>query len=133
LRTECGLTGPKFGCGKGFCGACTVLVNFKPIRSCVFEIGFVKDTEVLTIEGLEENGALHPLQQAFLEHEALQCGFCTPGMILTAYSLLLEKPEPTREQIMDKLDQNLCRCSSYARIIPAVEAAAEMMKGGILR
>lgn len=133
LRTECEMTGPKFGCGNGFCGACTVLVNMKPIRSCGFPISFVKDTEVLTIEGLAKNGKLHPVQQAFLDHDALQCGFCTPGMILTAYSLLLEKPQPTREQIMDGLDENLCRCSSYARIIPAVETAAEMMKGGIER
>jgi aerobic-type carbon monoxide dehydrogenase small subunit (CoxS/CutS family) len=103
LRSELNLTGTKFGCGEGFCGACTVLVNKKAIRSCQFPVKDVKGKEVITIEGLAKNGNLHPLQKAFIKHDALQCGFCTPGMILNAYSLLLNNPRPTHKDIIKLL------------------------------
>jgi aerobic-type carbon monoxide dehydrogenase small subunit (CoxS/CutS family) len=130
LRTELGLTGPKYGCGEGFCGACTVLVNNEAVRSCQFPIKNVKGKEVLTIEGLAKNGDLHPLQKAFMAHDALQCGFCTPGMILTAYSLLLKNPRPGREDIIQGMEENLCRCGAYTRIIDAVQTAVREMRGG---
>jgi aerobic-type carbon monoxide dehydrogenase small subunit (CoxS/CutS family) len=129
LRTDLGLTGTKFGCGEGFCGACTVLVNLKAIRSCQFPLKNIKGKEVITIEGLAKEGNLHPLQKAFIEHDALQCGFCTSGMILNAYSLLLENPRPTQQEIIQGMDENLCRCGSHTRIIQAIQAAAQEMKG----
>ncbi|UCE22132.1 MAG: (2Fe-2S)-binding protein, partial [Candidatus Aminicenantes bacterium] len=124
------LTGAKFGCGEGFCGACTVLVNKEAVRSCQFPLKNVKGKEVLTIEGLAKNGDLHPLQKAFIHYGALQCGFCTPGMILQAYSLLLKNPRPNREEIIQSMDENLCRCGSHTRIIQAIQTAAKEMKGG---
>ncbi|MDZ7261648.1 MAG: (2Fe-2S)-binding protein [candidate division KSB1 bacterium] len=130
LRTDLGLTGTKFGCGEGFCGACTVLVNNEPVRSCQFPIKNLHGKEVLTIEGLAKNGKLHPLQKAFISHDAMQCGFCTPGMILNAYGLLLKNPRPTRKEIIETMNDNLCRCGSYGRIIQAIQAAAQEMKGG---
>ena len=130
LRTEFGLTGTKYGCGKGYCGACTVLLNHKAIRACQFPIKHVQDKEVLTIEGLAKNGKPHPLQHAFMEHDALQCGFCTPGMILTAYSLLYVNPQPSSSEIMTWMDHNLCRCGAHNRIIQAIQATADIMKGG---
>jgi len=129
LRTDIGLTGTKYGCGRGLCGACTVLVDEQPVRSCVYPIPRVQGKKVTTIEGLAKNGQLHPLQQAFIEHDALQCGFCTPGMILNAYGLLRKNTQPTRQEIIQSMDANLCRCSSYARIIPAIQTAAREMKG----
>jgi aerobic-type carbon monoxide dehydrogenase small subunit (CoxS/CutS family) len=130
LRTELGLTGTKFGCGEGFCGSCTVLVDGKPERSCQLPMSNVAGKKVVTIEGLAYDGKLHPVQTAFVEHDALQCGFCTPGMILSAYGLLLENPEPTRQQILDHMEDNLCRCGAHVRIVKAIEtAAAEMRKG----
>ncbi|MBA7676547.1 4-hydroxybenzoyl-CoA reductase subunit gamma [subsurface metagenome] len=129
LRTDIGLTGTKYGCGRGLCGSCTVLVDEQPVRSCVYPIPRVQGKKVTTIEGLAKNGQLHPLQQAFIEHDALQCGFCTPGMILNAYGLLRKNPQPTRQEIIQSMDANLCRCSSYARIIPAIQTAAREMKG----
>jgi len=129
LRTVLGFTGTKYGCGAGLCGACTVLVNNKTVRSCRFAVKNVKGKEVITIEGLAKNGELHPIQQAFIEHDALQCGFCTPGMILNAYSLLLKNPQPTRAEIIQNMDYNLCRCGSHQRIIQAIESAAKRMKG----
>lgn len=129
LRTDLALTGAKYGCGQGHCGACTVLVNREAVRSCLLPVQEVEGAEVLTIEGLASNGQLHPLQQAFVEHDALQCGFCTPGMILGAYSLLLKNPRPSREEIKAQMEGHLCRCSSYNRIVDAIEAAAGMMKG----
>jgi aerobic-type carbon monoxide dehydrogenase small subunit (CoxS/CutS family) len=130
LRTELGLTGTKFGCGEGFCGSCTVLVDGKPERSCQLPTSNVAGKKVVTIEGLAYDGKLHPVQTAFVEHDALQCGFCTPGMILSAYGLLLENPEPTRQQILDHMEDNLCRCGAHVRIVKAIEtAAAEMRKG----
>jgi len=129
LRTDLGLTGTKYGCGINVCGACTVLVNNEATRSCQLPVKYVKDKEVVTIEGLEKDGELHPLQQAFVENDAQQCGFCTPGMILTAYSLLLKNPNPTREEIIQYMNSNLCRCGAHTRIIDAIQSAAETMKG----
>jgi len=130
LRTELGLTGTKSGCGEGFCGSCTVLVDGKPERSCQLPMSGIAGKEVVTIEGLATNGKLHPIQAAFVEHDALQCGFCTPGMILSAYGLLLENTKPTRQQILDHMEDNLCRCGAHLRIVEAIEtAAAEMRKG----
>lgn len=127
LRSDLGLTGTKYSCGQGFCGGCTVLVDNQTVRSCLYPLSFVKGKDVLTIEGLSKNGELHPLQEAFIQHNALQCGFCTPGMILTAYSFLLKNPHPSREQIVSAMDQNLCRCGSHNRIIQAVKTASQMM------
>ncbi len=129
LRTDLGLTGTKYGCGKSICGACTVVVNDRPVRSCMTSIKSIKGKNVLTIEGLAKNGKLHPIQEAFVKHDALQCGFCTPGMILNAYSLLLSNPDPTREEIIEGMHDNLCRCGSHIRIIRAIETAAQQMKG----
>jgi carbon-monoxide dehydrogenase small subunit len=129
LRTDLGLTGTKYGCGKALCGACTVIVDDKAVRSCVVPVGSIKGKNVLTIEGLANNGKLHPIQEAFIKHDALQCGFCTPGMILNAYSLLLRNPQPTKEEIIQNMDYNLCRCGAHLRIIRAIESAAQEMKG----
>lgn len=131
LRTELGLTGAKYGCGEGFCGTCTVLVNEEPVRSCQYPVKNVRGKDVLTIEGLASNGELHPIQKAFVAHNAMQCGFCTPGVILEAYSLLKKKARPTRSEVIKALDDHLCRCSSYHRILQAVETAAqETSRGG---
>jgi aerobic-type carbon monoxide dehydrogenase small subunit (CoxS/CutS family) len=129
LRSDLGLTGPKYGCGIGACGACTVLLNKEAVRSCQIPVNDVKGKEVLTIEGLATNGRLHPLQMAFVDHDALQCGFCTPGMILTAYSLLLKKPAPTEADIIEGMEENLCRCGGYQRIVQAIQTAAKQMRG----
>jgi len=129
LRTELGLTGTKFGCGEGFCGSCTVLVDGRPEQSCQLPMSAVAGKRITTIEGLAKDGVLHPVQAAFVEHDALQCGFCTPGMILNAYGLLLENSKPTRQQILDHMEKNLCRCGAHVRIVKAIEtAAAEMSK-----
>jgi len=130
LRTDLGVTGPKYGCGEGFCGACTVLVNNRAVLSCQTPVKEVEGAEVITIEGLAKGDVLHPLQQAFIEHDALQCGFCTSGMILNAYSLLAEKPGLSREEIVDGMEGNLCRCGAHVRIVAAIETAASKMKGG---
>jgi aerobic-type carbon monoxide dehydrogenase small subunit (CoxS/CutS family) len=133
LRTDLGLTGIKFGCGQAHCGACTVLVDNQAVRSCVYPVRNANGREIRTIEGLSKNGELHPLQKAFVEHDALQCGYCTPGMILTAYSLLQENPQPTREEIIQAMDHNLCRCGAHTRIIDAIQSAAAAMQGGKAR
>jgi len=130
LRTDFGLTGTKYGCGEGLCGACTVLINNEAVRSCQFPVEGVNGKEIVTIEGLARNGRLHPIQEAFVKHDALQCGYCTPGMILTAYSLLVQNPRPTIEQITEAMNENLCRCGSYQRIIQAIQDAVQGMKGG---
>ncbi len=130
LRTDLGLTGTKYGCGEGICGACTVLINQKAFRSCQIAVREIKDKDVLTIEGLAVGGTLHPLQRAFMEQNALQCGFCTPGMILNAYSLLTENPQPTEAEIVQGMNDNLCRCGAHVRIVQAVQSAARAMKGG---
>jgi aerobic carbon-monoxide dehydrogenase small subunit len=134
LRTDFKLTGTKFGCGEGFCGACTVLINNEPVRSCQFPVANLDNKEVITIEGLHgDQGKLHPLQAAFVEHDALQCGFCTSGMILTAYGLLLKNPSPSRKDIIAGMDENLCRCGAHTRIIEAIQSAAQNMRGGLKR
>jgi aerobic-type carbon monoxide dehydrogenase small subunit (CoxS/CutS family) len=130
LRTQLGLTGTKYGCGEGFCGSCTVLLNHTPVRSCQVPILEVKDKEVLTIEGLTADGKIHPLQEAFMEHDAVQCGYCTPGMIMNAYGLLKKNPEPTETDIIQAMEGNLCRCSTYNRVILAIHSAARVMAGG---
>ena len=130
LRTDFGLTGVKFGCGENHCGACTILVDGQSVRSCMAPVKFVEGKKVLTIEGLAENGQLHPLQKAFIDHGAVQCGFCTPGMILKAYSFLAGNEQPSREEIIKSMEGDLCRCGSYYRIIDAIQAAAGMLKGG---
>jgi len=130
LRNQLDLTGTKYGCGMGFCGSCTVLINKEPVRSCTVPVGDVAGKKVVTIEGLEKQGKLHPLQKAFIEHDALQCGYCTPGMIITATGLLMKNPSPTRQEIIDGLEDNFCRCGAHIRIIEAVETAAKEMKGG---
>ena len=130
LRTDLGLTGPKYGCGEGLSGACTVLVNKAAVPSCQTAVKDVEDAEVVTIEGLARNGSLHPIQQAFVQHDAMQCGFCTPGMILKAYGFLNENPQPTQDEIIAAMDDNLCRCGAHLRIIQAVQTAANLMQGG---
>jgi len=130
LRTDLSLTGTKFGCGEGLCGACTVLVGKEAVQSCQFPVKDVKGKEVITIEGIAKNGDLHPLQKTFIKHDALQCGFCTPGMILNAYGLLLKNPQPSHKEIVQGMEENLCRCGSYQRIIQAIQTAARVMRGG---
>jgi aerobic-type carbon monoxide dehydrogenase small subunit (CoxS/CutS family) len=130
LRTELGLTGTKFGCGEGVCGACTVLVEEEAMPACQITIGSVAGSRITTIEGLAKNGRLHPLQKAFVKFDALQCGFCTPGMILRAYSLLAANPRPTRDQIIAEMDDNLCRCGAHVRIVQAIETVAAELRGG---
>ena len=129
LRSDFSLTGTKCGCGEGFCGACTILVNKEAVRSCQFPIKDAKRKEVLTIEGLAKNGNLHHLQKAFIKHDALQCGFCTPGMILNAYSFLLKNPRPSHKEILQSMNENLCRCGAHTRIVQAIKTAAKEMKG----
>ncbi len=124
LRTDLGLTGTKFGCGEAICGSCTVLVDSEPVRSCHLAVKNINGKEVMTIEGLARNGKLHPLQKAFMSHDALQCGFCTPGMIMNAYGLLLKNPNSTRQEIIESMEGNLCRCGAYGRIIEAIQTAA---------
>ncbi len=130
LRTDLDLTGTKYGCGEGLCGACVVHVDGDAELSCQTTVGGVEGKEVTTIEGLAKNGKLHPLQKAFIAHDALQCGFCTPGMIMKAHSLLSESPEPDRDEIIQEMDENLCRCGANVRIVEAIETAAREMKGG---
>jgi len=125
LRDELNLTGVKIGCNEGQCGSCTVLIDGKPVKSCLVLAPMVNGKEILTVEGLSNDGRLHPLQEAFIKHFAVQCGFCTPGFILAAKSLLDENPNPTEEEIRKWLAGNLCRCTGYVKIIEAVLAAAE--------
>jgi len=124
LRGDLGLTGTKFGCGEALCGACTVVVDREPVRSCQVAMADVRGKAVVTIEGLARDGRLHPLQELFVEHGALQCGFCTSGMIMNAYGLLLQNPKLTRDQILAGMNDNLCRCAAHKRILQAVESAA---------
>ena len=127
LRTYLDKTGTKYACGIGECGACTVLIDNEASRSCMIYVEDVQDTEILTIEGLASKEGLHPIQKAFVTIDALQCGFCTPGMIMNALGLLLSNPNPTRGEIINGMDENLCRCGSYNRIIEAIELAAKVM------
>ncbi|PKL82686.1 MAG: ferredoxin [Ignavibacteriae bacterium HGW-Ignavibacteriae-3] len=127
LRTDLGLLGTKYGCGEGFCGSCTVIINNKAERSCGITVGSVRGKDVITIEGLMKNGKLHPLQKAFAEHDALQCGYCTPGMIMNAYGLLIRNPNPSYDEIINEMENNLCRCSAHKRIVDAVQTASAKM------
>ncbi|MGZ5498597.1 MAG: (2Fe-2S)-binding protein [Candidatus Aminicenantales bacterium] len=128
LRTDLEHTGTKYGCGEGYCGFCTVLVDGKPERSCSLPVSKVEGKSVLTIEGLSKGGRLHPLQQAFVDNGALQCGYCTPGMIMEAYALLMRKPNPTEAEIADALEGNICRCGTHKRVIAAVRQASGALK-----
>ena len=130
LRDDLALTGTKYGCGEGLCGACTVVVGRQAQRSCLLTVADVAGKQGRTIEGLGSRGALHPLQKAFIEHDALQCGYCTPGMIMNAYGLLLQTPRPTRAQILQGMEGNLCRCAAHHRIVAAIQTAAQRMQGG---
>lgn len=129
IRDHLGLTGTKEGCGEGECGSCTVLLDGKPVCSCIMLALDAEGREVTTIEGIAEDGKLHPLQQAFVEHGAIQCGFCTPGMIVSAKALLDENPDPTEDEIRAAIVGNLCRCTGYTHIVNAVKAAAEALSG----
>jgi aerobic-type carbon monoxide dehydrogenase small subunit (CoxS/CutS family) len=129
LRDDLDLTGSKYGCGEGRCGACTVLIDGQATRSCTTRVGAVGDKPVLTIEGLAKDGKLHPLQEAFLETDAMQCGYCTCGMIMSAVALLKRDPHPNREDIIRAMNGNICRCGVYPRILSAIEHAARDTKG----
>jgi aerobic-type carbon monoxide dehydrogenase small subunit (CoxS/CutS family) len=124
LRDELELTGTKYGCGEGQCGACTVLIDGAPVRSCITRASTVAGKEITTIEGLAQDGKLHPLQEAFIQADALQCGYCTPGMILSSVGLLKKTPQPSAPEIRRALEGNVCRCGTYPRIIAAVQMAA---------
>lgn len=124
LRTELGLTGARYGCGEGACGACTVLVDGEAEQSCQTRVRELEGCKVVTIEGLAQGEELHPVQQAFVDHWAMQCGFCTPGMVLAACSLLKRTSKPTREQIKQAMNNHLCRCGAYERIVAAIEGVA---------
>lgn len=130
LRDSLGLTGTKYSCGAGDCGVCTVLIDGKPAFSCLTLAVTATGKSILTIEGVAEGNGLHPIQQAFVDHGAVQCGFCTPGMVLSAKALLDEDPDPTRDEIKTYLAGNLCRCTGYVKIVDAVEAAAAALKSG---
>ncbi len=124
LRDDLGLVGTHYGCGEGQCGACTVLVDGKPVRSCLLEVSQVEGKSITSVEGLATEDGLHPLQAAFLEQDALQCGYCTSGMIMSGVALLARHPSPTRAQIVHAMEGNICRCGTYTRIIAAIEGAA---------
>jgi aerobic-type carbon monoxide dehydrogenase small subunit (CoxS/CutS family) len=126
LRTDLGLTGTKYGCGESLCGACTVVVDREAVRSCQMPVKAVRGKDVTTIEGLEQNGKLHPLQEAFADAGGLQCGFCTPGMIMNAYALLLKTPKPSGGQIRAGMEDNLCRCAAHHRIVQAIERVSAL-------
>jgi len=129
LREDFGLTGTKYGCGEGRCGACTVLLDGRPARSCVLPVAEADKKAITTIEGLARGDSLHPVQEAFLEEGAMQCGYCTPGMILSVVALLKENPNPTNEQIVEGMNGNICRCNGYVKIASAVRRAARKMQG----
>ena len=130
LRDELDLTGSKYGCGEGQCGACTVLIDGQATRSCITNVGAAAGKKITTIEGLEKNGRLHPVQQAFLEADALQCGYCTPGMIMSGVALLARNTNPTEQEVLRFMEGNVCRCGTYPRIVTAIRKAAQAMKGG---
>ena len=129
LRDELELTGSKYGCGEGRCGACTVLVDGTPLRSCITPASKVAGKPITTIEGLAENGRLHPLQEAFIQADAMQCGYCTPGMIMSGVGLLRKTPHPSEPEIRLALEGNVCRCGTYPRIVAAVQLAEKLMNG----
>lgn len=128
LREHAGLTGAKLGCGRGECGACTVILNGKAVASCILPAMEAMDASVETIEGLSKDGELHPLQQAFIDHGAVQCGYCTPGMIMSAKALLDKNTNPSEDEIKEAIGGNLCRCTGYVKIVEAIKAAAEVIR-----
>ncbi|PWT88539.1 MAG: ferredoxin [Blastocatellia bacterium] len=125
LRNDLDLTGTKYGCGEAQCGACTVLIDGQPTRSCVTQVGKVANKQIVTIEGLEKNGQLHPLQEAFIKADAMQCGYCTSGMIMSGVGLLSKNPKPSHEEIVRHMDGNICRCGTYQRIVKAIEMSSK--------
>jgi len=127
LRDDLDLTGTKYGCGEGQCGACTVLLDGSPTRSCITPVGSTSHKSISTIEGLEQNGKLHPLQEAFLRRGAMQCAYCTSGMIMTSYALLQKKPNPSDAEIVQAMNGNICRCGTYLRIIAAIKEGAQAL------
>jgi aerobic-type carbon monoxide dehydrogenase small subunit (CoxS/CutS family) len=130
LRDDLDLTGSKYGCGEGQCGACTVLIDGQATRSCITKVSAAAGKKILTIESLEHNGRLHPLQEAFLEADAFQCAYCTSGMIMSGFALLSRNPNPSEQEIVRSMDGNICRCGTYPRIVTAIRKAAQSMKGG---
>ena len=130
IRTNLELTGTKYGCGIGYCGACTVLIEGEAVHSCQTTLKEVANKNIVTIEGLAADGNLHPIQKAFAENDAMQCGYCTPGMVLTAYSFLKKNPRPSYSEIIEGMNNNLCRCGAHKRIVESIESAAEEMRGG---
>jgi aerobic-type carbon monoxide dehydrogenase small subunit (CoxS/CutS family) len=132
LRSDLGLTGSKFGCGEGYCGACTVLLDDQVVRSCTARLAAVAGKPITTIEGLATGERLHPVQEAFLETEAFQCGYCTPGMVVATVGLLRTNPDPTDEDIRKLMDRNVCRCGAYSRIAQAVKLAAQRLRARTL-
>jgi aerobic-type carbon monoxide dehydrogenase small subunit (CoxS/CutS family) len=130
LRTDLGLTGAKYGCGEALCGSCTVLVDDQVMRSCTTRVGAIDGTNVTTVEGLANDDELHPVQQAFVNHDAMQCGYCTPGMVLGAVGLLRANSDPSDEEIVEGMEGHLCRCGTYVRVIEAVREAAVALRGG---
>lgn len=133
LRNRLNLTGTKFGCGEGQCGACTVLLDGRAVRSCLTPVASAAGAKIVTIEGLEQSGALSPVQQAFLEEGAFQCGYCTSGMILSATALLHQHPDPSEDKIIQAMEGNICRCGSYPRILAAIKRASELQTVGASR
>jgi len=131
LRNDLNLTGSKYGCGEGQCGACTVLLNGQPTRSCITQVGRAVGKQVTTIEGLEKDGQLHPLQEAFIKADAMQCAYCTSGMIMTGAALLTKNPRPNRDEIISGMNGNICRCGTYQRIIDAIQIASGTAKGSV--
>lgn len=125
LREDLGLTGTKYGCGEGACRACTVLIDGKPVQSCLTPVGTIEGKRIETIEGLAADGELHPIQQAFIEEEAMQCGYCVPGMIMSTAGLLRSNPSPTRDEIIEAMNGNLCRCCGYVNLLKAIKKAAQ--------
>ncbi|MGD9900415.1 MAG: (2Fe-2S)-binding protein [Calditrichaceae bacterium] len=128
LREDFGLTGTKEGCSVGECGACTVIMDGNAVNSCLILIGQVEGADILTVEGLEKDGQLHPLQERFLEKGAVQCGFCTPGMLMSAYALIEQNPRPSQDDIKEAIEGNLCRCTGYKQIIEAIDPAPDDLK-----
>ena len=125
LRNDLNLTGSKYGCGEGQCGACTVLLDGQPVRSCITQVGRAAGKQITTIEGLEKDGKLHPLQEAFIKADAMQCAYCTSGMIMSGAALLDKNPRPTRDDIISSMNGNICRCGTYQRIIAAIESVGK--------
>ena len=130
LRDELELTGSKYGCGEGQCGACTVLIDGAPVRSCITRASSVAGKQITTIEGVSQNGRLHPVQEAFMQADAMQCGYCTPGMIVSGVALLKKTPHPSEAEIRRAMEGNVCRCGTYPRIVAAVQLAERLMNGG---